>query len=380
MKNSKIGVIIAAAGIGSRMNNSIPKQFIKIEGVPILAKTTKIFANNKSIDSIFIVANPNFIEETRQNLVDFLEKDELNKVKKIVVGDNEYRQFSIFNAIKAIKENYTDIDYVLVHDVARPFLTNEVLDRVIDETLKTGAAIPVVKVKDTIRDGYHSLKKNELKAVQTPQGFEVELLYNALAKVQKDKIIVTDDASAVEYIGNEVSLVKGDYENIKITTREDLPKNMKVGIGYDVHKLVEGRKLVLGGVEIPHFLGLLGHSDADVLIHAVMDAILGAAGLGDIGKLFPDTSDEFKNISSLILLDRVRKELEQMGFVVSNIDCVIICQQPKLASFTEEMKENMSKVLNISVGQINIKCTTTEKLGFCGREEGIAAEAVCMIN
>jgi 2-C-methyl-D-erythritol 2,4-cyclodiphosphate synthase len=154
---------------------------------------------------------------------------------------------------------------------------------------------------------------------------------------------------------------------------------MRIGIGYDVHKLVEGRKLILGGVEINHTKGLLGHSDADVLIHATMDSILGALGLGDIGKHFPDTDEQYKGISSMILLQRVYENMEQMGYKINNIDCIIVAQKPKLAPYIDYMRENIAKALNTLKENVNIKATTTEKLGFEGREEGISAHAVCTI-
>lgn len=154
---------------------------------------------------------------------------------------------------------------------------------------------------------------------------------------------------------------------------------MRIGTGYDVHKLVEGRKLVLGGVEINHAKGLLGHSDADVLIHAIMDSILGALGLGDIGKHFPDTDEEYKGISSLILLQRVYEKMIEMGYKINNIDCIIVAQKPKLAPYIEHMRENIAKTLNTLKDNVNIKATTTERLGFEGREEGISAHAVCTI-
>jgi 2-C-methyl-D-erythritol 2,4-cyclodiphosphate synthase len=175
-------------------------------------------------------------------------------------------------------------------------------------------------------------------------------------------------------------VVPGEYSNYKITTKEDLPMEARIGTGYDVHQLVSHRKLFLGGVEIPFEKGLKGHSDADVLLHAIMDALLGAAGLGDIGRHFPDTSSEYKDISSLILLKDVGIQLKEKGFFISNIDATVICEKPKISGFIMEMKENIAKALEIEENKVNIKGTTTEKLGFTGRGEGIAAEAVCLLT
>ena len=207
-----------------------------------------------------------------------------------------------------------------------------------------------------------------------------ELIKRAFEKAYTDNYYGTDDAVLVERLGKEVSIARGSYSNIKITTREDLPLNVRVGMGYDVHKLTEERKLILCGVNIPFEKGLLGHSDADVAVHALMDAMLGAAAMGDIGRHFPDTDERYKGISSIILLKKVKELIDQEGYTVGNVDITIMAQKPKLAPYIEEMRKNVAGVLKLEIGDVNVKATTTEKLGFVGREEGIAAEAVCIIN
>ena len=216
--------------------------------------------------------------------------------------------------------------------------------------------------------------------MQTPQGFRFGLLKEAFEKAMAEGFYGTDDASLVERLGHAVAIVPGEYTNIKITTPEDLTMEMRIGTGYDVHKLVEERDLILGGVNIPYEKGLLGHSDADVLTHALMDALLGAAALGDIGKLFPDNDDSFKGISSIELLKRVKSALDDKGYSLGNADVTVICQKPKLAGYIDEMRKNIAQALDTDVDRISIKATTTEKLGFTGRGEGIAAEAVCILN
>ena len=181
-------------------------------------------------------------------------------------------------------------------------------------------------------------------------------------------------------MGEKVAIVEGESTNIKITTPEDLTVEQRIGTGFDVHRLTEDRKLVLGGVQIPFEKGLLGHSDADVLIHALMDAMLGAAALGDIGKFFPDDDDRYKDISSLELLVRIGQAVSAAGYSLGNADVTVICQRPRLAGYIDEMRENMAKALSVSIDQVSIKATTTEKLGFTGRGEGIAAEAVCLLT
>ncbi|MBQ8562832.1 MAG: 2-C-methyl-D-erythritol 2,4-cyclodiphosphate synthase [Firmicutes bacterium] len=225
-----------------------------------------------------------------------------------------------------------------------------------------------------------TLDRKSLFQVQTPQGFASEILREAYEQAYRDGFLGTDDASLVERLGYRIALTEGDYANIKITTREDLPMEIRVGTGYDVHRLTEGRKLILGGVDIPYEKGLAGHSDADVMVHALMDAMLGAAGLGDIGRHFPDTDPQYKGISSLKLLQIVNQRLHEAGYELGNADVTIIAQKPKLAGYIRQMEENLAQALAADCRQINVKATTTEKLGFTGRGEGIAAEAVCIIK
>ena len=285
-----------------------------------------------------------------------------------------------------------------MHDGARPFATPEIFARVLAAAQKTGAAIATVAVKDTIKtinaEGMvvATPQRSLLQAVQTPQIFKIDLLKNAYAYIQKEKIQVTDDASAVELLGVSVLTAEGSYANIKITTPEDLVwsqallankgegkmgNSIRVGSGFDVHKLVEGRKLILCGVEIPYTKGLLGHSDADVATHALMDALLGAAGLGDIGRHFPDTDPAFKDADSIELLQQVMGLLREQGWSVGNADVTIIAQAPKLAPYREAIHAVLARALSLDTEDaLNVKATTTENLGFAGRGEGIAAQAI----
>ena len=309
------------------------------------------------------------------------------------------------------RDDGRDAGIVLVHDGARPLVPRTVIDAVIEGCAACGAAIPAIPVKDTIKQIHISdsgavvsstPERSSLRAVQTPQGFDAVLLMRAYDACGPDTA-VTDDASLVEALGVPVYIVNGDEMNIKITTPSDLGRAEQLlnrqsaddpcknepaavimraprtGMGYDVHAFAENRKLILGGVDIPHDRGLLGHSDADVLIHAIMDALLGAAALGDIGKHFPDTDPRYKGISSLLLLGHVSELLRSHGWVIVNIDATVIAQRPKVAPHIPQMKKNMAEVLKISESQINIKGTTTERLGFTGREEGIASQAVASI-
>lgn len=386
-ENQKIAVIIAAAGMGTRMGSTIPKQFMSLGGISILVRTVRAFETNTNIDTICIVTNEESVGYCQELLID---QNQFQKVKQIIAGGLQ-RQDSVYKGLGALDP---DVDYVLVHDGARPFVTEAMINRLVSETIKYGAAVMAVPVKDTIKTAdcgvfVDTPDRSKLYAVQTPQGFEKGLLRRAYEHAFHNNFYGTDDAVLVEKLNQKVYLVNGDYSNIKITTKEDLAmgeailsfqgKNPRVGTGFDVHQLVEHRELVLGGVRIPFEKGLLGHSDADVLLHAIMDGLLGAAALGDIGRHFPDSDPSFCGISSILLLEKVGELIREEGYKISNIDAIVIAERPKIAAFIDEMRENIAKALLIEINQINIKGTTTEKLGFCGRQEGIAAEASVLI-
>ena len=376
-KNKKIAVIIAAAGIGSRMNASKPKQFLEIDGKPMLIKTARAFHENENIDYIIVVTNSEYHQECekllKQNGID----------ARLAIGGKE-RQDSVYEGIKKLPE---DTDYVLVHDAARPFVSQTLINEVISVVLEKKAVVCAVPVKDTIRmktsEGNSVTTDRDLMySVQTPQVFEKALLIEAYEQAFSDGFYGTDDAVLVERTGHKVHITGGAYDNIKITTKEDLPmsKEVRVGTGFDVHAFSENRKLILGGVEISFEKGLLGHSDADVLTHAIMDALLGAIGAGDIGRHFPDSDDKYKGISSLLLLKEAYDIVKSKGYNIGNIDATVIAEKPKIAPYIDEMTEKIAQTLNLDKDKINIKGTTTEKLGFTGRGEGVAAQAICTIK
>ncbi len=360
------------------MGSSIPKQYLKIGGEPILLKSVRAFCDNKEIDWIVVVTNGDYI----QACLEMKDRYGLDKIQAVIEGGEE-RQDSVYRAIVEIDRLCPEIEYVLVHDGARPFVRQETINAVLEAAEEKGAAVACVPVKDSIRqekDGESAnLPRQRLYAVQTPQGFQKEILRKAYEQAFADGYYGTDDATLAERIGQSVALVRGTYDNIKITTREDMPMESRVGTGFDVHQLKEGLPLVLGGVKIPFEKGLLGHSDADVLVHALMDALLGAAALGDIGRHFPDTDPQYRGISSMELLRRVKGLLDKNGWRVGNVDITLMAQRPKIKSLIGDMTDNLSKTLDLETCRINIKGTTTERLGFVGREEGIAAQAVCLL-
>ncbi len=377
-KNKKIAVIIAAAGMGTRMGSSVPKQYLKIGGEPILRKTMRAFCANAYIDYIFVVTNEDYITQCRE----MIEEYHLPKAVSVVEGGKE-RQDSVYRALHETVGQRPDTEYILVHDGARPFVSQETIHQVVAAAVRTGAAAACVPVKDSIRQvqGTESrnIERKDLYSVQTPQGFQKSVIMEAYEKAFAHGYYGTDDATLAERIGQRVELVPGEYSNVKITTKEDMPMENRVGTGFDVHQLTEGRPLILGGVDIPFEKGLAGHSDADVLIHALMDAMLGAAAMGDIGQHFPDTDQQYKGISSMELLSKVKDLLDEEHYRIGNLDLTLMAERPKIKSLIGDMRRNIAKTLNIEESRINIKGTTTEKLGFVGREEGIAAQAVCLL-
>ena len=300
-----------------------------------------------------------------------------------VVDGGETRADSVRNGLAAAEGAL-----VAIHDAARPFVSRAVITAALEAAARTGAAAPAVPVKDTIKvaQGGRVVSTPDramLYAVQTPQCFSREKYRQALACVTGEQARqVTDDCSLFELAGMPVELTAGDYGNYKITTPDDLKKEktMRIGHGYDVHRLVGDRKLILGGVEIPYEKGLLGHSDADVLLHAVMDAVLGAAALGDIGRHFPDTDPAYRGADSLALTRAVAALIREHGYTVGNIDATILCQKPKLAPYIEEMRRNIAAAFGVAADAVSVKATTEEHLGFTGEGLGIAAHAVALLE
>lgn len=382
-----VTAIIAAAGQGTRMGRGINKVFIPLSHCPMLVHSVRKFSECREIDDLVIVTAPDEIEKVKSILAGV----EGLKPWRVTAGGTE-RQYSIARALAAVKP---EADIILVHDGARPLVEHGTIEGVIAAARKYGAAVAAVPVKNTIKqvdeDGFVTATpdRKKLWSVQTPQAFSGQLLRKAYDTAAAGGFLGTDDAGLVERLGVRVKIVTGNYQNVKITTPEDLvvakalvgrgTRMTRVGIGYDVHRLVEGRKLILGGAEIPYTLGLLGHSDADVLLHAVKDALLGAAALGDIGRHFPDSDARYQGASSMMLLAKVRDIIAGHGFRVNNVDATLVAQRPKLAGYIAEMNANIARMLDIPVGYVNVKATTTEGLGFTGQGEGIAAYAVATL-
>ena len=383
----KVSAVLVAAGSSTRMG--FDKLSFDLGGETVVQRSIRAFAECPLVSEIVLVAGKNRA---------FLEQQAGACTKPVqVVQGGATRAESAKNGVLAAHG-----ELVAVHDAARPFVSQAVITAALEAAAACGAAAPAVPVKDTVKravrgDGKtvpeHCMvtdtpDRSTLYAVQTPQCFDRAAYLAALDELDAEKArLVTDDCSLFELTGRPVQLTQGDYANLKITTREDLPRaeqkegnDMRIGHGYDVHRLVEGRKLIMGGVTIPYEKGLLGHSDADVLLHAVSDALLGAAALGDIGKHFPDTDPRYEGADSLMLLREVGRLLDETGYTVGNIDATVLCQAPKLAPHITAMRQNIANALGLALDDVSVKATTEEHLGFTGEGLGIAAHAVALIE
>jgi 2-C-methyl-D-erythritol 4-phosphate cytidylyltransferase / 2-C-methyl-D-erythritol 2,4-cyclodiphosphate synthase len=389
IEGERVGAILAAAGSGTRAR--LAKQWIRLGGESVLHRSARALAACDLVDAIVVVVPTG--EERRA-------EDELSDLVKPIsaVAGGPARSDSVRNGLARI----SGCDVALVHDAARPFATAELARAVALAAARHGAALAAMPATDTVKKASPTAGAAELSRVeatldrrtvwlaQTPQGFRTEVLRRAFDAAGDAAAEATDECALVERLGLPVMLVPGEEGNFKITTPADVarararlaepaaPAPFAMGIGYDVHPFAEGRKLVLGGVEFEGD-GLLGHSDADICAHAIGDAILGAAGLGDLGRHFPDTDPQWKGISSLLLLREIARKAGEAGWRVGNCDVTLAARRPKVAPRAEEMRERLAGALGVSPAQVNVKATTGEKLGFVGRGEGIAAHAVALL-
>ena len=381
--------IVPAAGSGNRMQASRNKLFLPLENEPIIAHTLKKLVGFGI--SHFIIPIQDVERDQFQNIVDELK---IENISISFVTGGEERQQSIFNALQAVGEEF---QMVVVHDGARPFVDSNTYERVLKEAREMGAAIAGVPAKDTVKEVStfgevdRTLVRSRVWQIQTPQIFSACLLKEAYEEARKQHFVGTDDSSLVENLNHPVAVVMGNYENIKITTPEDMKigkmflkhckeVQMRIGKGFDVHQFSEDRPCILGGVVIPHSKGLLGHSDADVLCHAISDALLGALALGDIGTHFPDSDSRYKGADSVVLLQKVMEMIRSRGFELGNLDTTVMAEEPKLMPHMLKIRARLAEALQTDISKVSVKATTTEKLGFVGRGEGIAAEAIVLLT
>ncbi len=384
--------LITASGRGTRFDSEgIPKQYLPLAGISILRHSILAFLNHPKIDNVICVIHPDDIklyEESTAGL-DLLDP----------VYGGETRQTSVRSGLEALQE-YSP-DKVLIHDSVRPFVSRRVIDGTLEKLETHPAVIPAVAVEDTIKkysDGKieWTLERQDLWRAQTPQGFIYEDIMNS-HQAFKD-LNFTDDAALNEYAGIPVAIIPGSQNNFKITTKEDYERakqlastlNQKVkeeirsGTGYDVHEFVEQKKgqdsIILCGIKVKHDKSVRAHSDGDVAIHAIIDSLLGCVALGDIGEHFPNNDPKYKNYSSSKMLKEVVRLLNKKGASIINIDITIIAQRPNLSKYKKKMRESLAKILSISVDRVSVKATTTEGLGFAGREEGIATQAIASVK
>jgi len=386
-----VTAIIAAGGSGRRLGASVPKQLLDVGGRTLLQRSIDAFRTHPAIGDVIVAVPADLLAPPPPWL------DGVRGVRLVAGG--ERRQDSVANAFASVAEN---VEIVLVHDAARPFVTSDVISRAIHGAIAHGAAIVALPVSDTVKrvafegtaggDGVivETLPREQIFLAQTPQAFRREVLGAAIAAGRSAEA-ATDEATLAERAGHRVYVVAGDPENLKITTAADLTRARgrapsvagaagRVGVGYDLHRLVAGRPLVLGGVIVPSDRGALGHSDADVICHAVTDAILGAATAGDIGQHYPDTDPRWKGASSVALLQEVVGLVRGRGLAIENVDVVVILERPKIGPHRDAIRSRLADALGIDAGRVSVKGKTNEGVDAVGRGEAIAAHAVALLT
>jgi 2-C-methyl-D-erythritol 4-phosphate cytidylyltransferase/2-C-methyl-D-erythritol 2,4-cyclodiphosphate synthase len=406
-----VTAIIAAAGSGRRLGGDVPKQLLELGGRTILQRSVEAFSSHPRIQEVIVVLPADLAAEPPAWIGE-------DRGVRVVAGGPR-RQDSVANAFRAVSDGAA---VVLVHDAARPFVTPETISRAIDAAARYGAAIVAQPVRDTVKrisvgddatmSVIETLPREAIFLAQTPQAFRREVLRDAVA-LGESGIEATDEAALAEQAGHLVHVVEGSPDNVKITTPADLdaarramagqdrPSNGegehrltrrephaaggalrhdRVGTGYDLHRLVEGHRLILGGIDVPCERGALGHSDADVVCHAATDAILGAVCLGDIGRHFPDTDSRWKDASSIELLRHAAGMVRGAGFRVVNLDVVVVLERPKIAPFLDRIRGQLASVLQLSPDCVSVKGKTNEGMDAVGRGEAVAAHAVALLT
>ncbi len=381
--------LIVAAGRGRRAGGEIPKQYQQLAGKAVLTHTLQAVIGHSLVSHIQTLIHPDDQELYKAATHAF------GKGLLPPVMGGQTRQKSVMNGLLALQD--LNPDFVLIHDAARPFIDPSLITRTIEGLSHHEAVLPAIPVTDTIKQAKHSIvvqtvDRASLFAAQTPQGFSFPYILDLHKKADLvDDADFTDDASLVEWSGNSVQLIEGSDRNIKLTTRRDMEmaelllanavqRETRIGSGFDVHAFEEGDAVILCGIKIPFEHQLKGHSDADVAMHALTDAIYGALGAGDIGQHFPPSDRQWKGAASSIFLKHAVDLLTKCGGKIINTDLTIICEQPKISPHQEAMRQNLSQIMDIDAHRISIKATTTEGLGFTGRGEGIAAQAIANIS
>mgnify|MGYP006171696617 CR=1 FL=1 len=373
----RFSFILLAGGISERFKSNVPKQYHKIGGKTLIDIAIQKISQFNEIKKIIVIYNKKHKK--------YLKNLKLKNVK-ILIGGTTRSKSTLIGLNYLVQQKKTN--KVLIHDAARPNFSKNLIKKIIKNSTKNNAIIPILKIEDALKEiknknSILSKKRNNFFLTQTPQCFtlnEIFQLHNNKKQKYQD-----DDFSLIDNV-KKVKLISGEKKNFKITDLADLnllkkinKTNIKIGIGFDVHRLVVGRKLYLGGIKIPSPLGTLGHSDGDPVLHSVIDALLGACGLGDIGEKFSNKSKKNKNISSTKLIKEVIKEVKQKNYTINNIDINIITETPKLKKFKEKIAHNIAILCHIPRVNINIKAKTTEKLGVIGERKAIASEVIMTV-
>lgn len=366
---SNVTLIVLCAGNSTRFGLQTKKQWLRIDNQPLWLFVTKRLDNLYKFNKVIITSS----------------KDELNYMQNFsddyeFVAGGDTRQQSMKNSLENV-----DSEYVMITDVARACIPENVITSLIDSKEKADCIVPTLKVSDTVIYNEETINRDNVKLIQTPQLSKTTVLKAALETEEE----FTDDSSAIKANGGSVFYVEGSIKSKKLTFGDDLKElsclkapsqNFFTGTGYDIHPFEENKKMYLGGINIDVPYGFKAHSDGDVLIHSVIDALLGACGAGDIGEFFPDTDQEFKDIDSKILLQEIVKFIYNVGYEIVNVDLTIIAQQPKINPYKNEIKKTIASLLNLEKQFVNIKATTAEKLGFIGRKEGVAVQSIATLK
>lgn len=386
-KSQRIAVVLVAAGRGLRAGAGGPKQYREIGGVPVIYRAMEAFSAHPDVFAVQPVVNPDDSVMFAAAVAGLSHEPPTN--------GGATRQASVLAGLEALARHKPDI--VLIHDAARPFVSAGVVSRAIEAASRTGAAIPVVPVTDTIKvtsasgDVADTPDRAHLRIAQTPQSFRFDVILEAHRRAAKDgRSDFTDDAAIAEWAGLTVATFEGDVANMKLTTPEDFVReearlasllgDIRTGTGYDVHAFGEGDHLMLCGVRVPHTRGFLAHSDGDVGLHALVDAILGALADGDIGSHFPPSDAKWKGASSDQFLKYAIERVTARGGRIANLEVTMICERPKIGPLRETMRARIAEISGIDISRVAVKATTSERLGFTGREEGIAATASATIR
>lgn len=390
-----VAALIVAAGRGSRAGEGVPKQYRRLGNKPVLARTLEAFLSHPRIDRILVVIHPDDQELYRES-VEALGPDRTARLLPVTFG-GETRQESVRNGLEALSIAAPDL--VLVHDAARPFVDEDLMGRALEAGERWGAAVPGIAVTDTIKVIGPESKitstpdRASLRAVQTPQAFAFVALLAAHRKASSANLhSFTDDGALAEWAGLPVHVFPGDISNIKLThaadfeTAERRLKGLamtyvtRLGTGFDVHAFGDGDHVWLGGIKVPHDRGVLAHSDGDVILHALTDALLGALADGDIGTHFPPSDPQWRGASSDRFLAHAAALVRAKGGLIDHLDTTLLCEKPRLGPYREAMRQRIAEICGLRPDQVSLKATTTEKLGFTGRSEGIAAQAAATIR